>query len=219
MNIEPKSAYISPPTAELTISVVRGTRPEVQITLDLGIPNFTVFSIKFPMVEFERVGMADLTTEAFVALLDEVMAFMISMEYPEPICVELYSLALSSFKEITGESSTQQSISDIAKDNQVESFTSNFNMPLSFVDETQLKVVTAATFIKRSPPEIKFELTSIRPPKNTLSEAARVIRMFRNKTISQQPHPLYLITYDQKGRQVGTIPVSKFKSQLLIKKR
>jgi hypothetical protein len=222
MTIEPKSAYISPPTAELSVSVIRGARPEIQIFLDLGIPNFTVFSIKFPFVEDEKTGMADMTTEAMLALLEEVSAFMISMEYAQPVCVELYSLAMACFNEITAEKSTQVGMSDVEKDNGVQTFTAKFNLPLDFVDETQEKVVLASTFIERSKPQMKFELTSLRPVENTLSDAGRVIRMFRTKTISQQPHPLYLIVYNQQGKGIGTINLKekeKFKNPLLTKRR
>ena len=47
-----KTAYISPTFATLEVSAMHtGLSPTASIVLDLGIPKFTTFSIKFPIPE------------------------------------------------------------------------------------------------------------------------------------------------------------------------
>src|SRR5271166_53000 len=98
-----KQAYISSPNGELNITIVRNERPEVTLTLDLGIPNFTVFSLRFPCVEEKPQGMQEMVAEGVRALLDEVASFMISMNYDQDVIVKLYATALKSFSDMTNE--------------------------------------------------------------------------------------------------------------------
>ena len=42
--------------------------------------------------------------------------------------------------------------------------------------------------------------------------------MYRNRSLKQQPKPLYVVVYDQLGRPTGTIPIGpgkNFKNELL----
>ena len=49
-----KTAYVSPPHGALDITIIRDAQPRVTISLDLGIPNFTVFSMNLPLAEASR---------------------------------------------------------------------------------------------------------------------------------------------------------------------
>jgi hypothetical protein len=208
--LDTKVAYVSAPTGELELTVVRDTaHPFIQITVDLGVPNFTVFSIKFPYTPDEKRAMSELTMEGMAALLDEITAFMLSLSYEDAICTQIYSRILHCFHALALKYPAEE------PNQMVETYVGSFEMPLDFVNETQDKVVTASSQIHRSPKYRKLELTPLLPDKNELPDAARVIRMFRNKTVNQQPKPLYLILYDQKGRGSGVLPVARFKNQLL----
>src|ERR1700728_4498683 len=98
-----KQAYVSPPNGVLEITVIRDAQPRVTLNLDLGIPNFTVFSMKLPLVEDQPKAMSGLIAEAVHVLLDEVAAFMMSVEYTEEMCVQIYATVLAAFKGMSNE--------------------------------------------------------------------------------------------------------------------
>src|SRR5271170_8459369 len=76
-----KTAYVSPELGALDITMIRDGNPRVTIALDLGIPNFTVFSMTFPLAEGAPREMSELIAEAVSILLDEVATFMMAQEY------------------------------------------------------------------------------------------------------------------------------------------
>ena len=55
-----KTAYVAPPLGSLEVTVVRDANPRVLLTLDLGIPNFSVFSMTMPLAEDEPQAMSGL---------------------------------------------------------------------------------------------------------------------------------------------------------------
>jgi 8-oxo-dGTP pyrophosphatase MutT (NUDIX family)/GNAT superfamily N-acetyltransferase len=214
-----KQAYLSPSTGTLDISVIRDSRPSVSITLDLGIPNFTVFSIKIPLVEDAPTSMSSVIAEAVHTLLDEMSAFMISMDFENKVIVLIYSTILTAFKGMTGEADTNKSMDAIGKDPVVKTFEGTFKLPMAFINETFDKVVTASSSktIKRPPPVHRhLELTYEKPAKTTVTDARKVIRDFKNRSIKTQPGPMYVIVYDTFGNPKATIPIGQnFKNQLL----
>jgi hypothetical protein len=208
-----KQSYISPEQGKLEISVIRDAQPRVEMALDLGIPNFTVFSLKMPFVDEPR-AMSGLVAEAVHAMCDEVSAFMLSLLFEEEVIVQLYATVLAAFKQMVNAKDQQQ---DAGKDDMVKTFVASFSLPQAFVNETQKKVITAAgKSIDRSPKMRHLELTYSKPSKPTVNDAAKVIRQYRNRSIKQQPKPLYIVVYDQLGRPSGTLPVDQnFKNKLL----
>ena len=140
-----KNAYLSPATGSLDISIIRDARPYTTISLDLGIPNFTVFSIKLPLVEDTPNAMSQLVAEAVHILLDEVSAFMLSLNFDQQVIVQIYSIVLNCFKGMTGESDTNKALSEVSKDPTVKTFEGTFKMPMEFINETYSKVVTATS--------------------------------------------------------------------------
>jgi 8-oxo-dGTP pyrophosphatase MutT (NUDIX family) len=213
-----KNSYLSPANGMLDITVIRDARPYTLISLDLGIPNFTVFSLKFPLVEDKPNAMSGLVAEAVHTLLDEMSAFMISRGYAEQIIVRVYATVLACFKGMTGEADTNKSMSPISKDPTVKVFEGTFKLPMEFINETYDKVVTAAgKNIKRPPVHRRLELTYEKPMKTTVNDARVVIRNFRNRSLKTQSNPMYIIVYDMMGNPKGTIPLGSaaFKNNLL----
>lgn len=211
-----KQGYISSPNGELTVTTVNNERPEVTIMLDLGIPNFTVFSLKFPSIASNPQGMQEMVSEGLRALLDEVSSFMISMNYDEEVCVKLYATVLKCFKEMTNESDTMSQFSDVSRDPSIKTYEGTFRMPIDFINQTQEKVVTGAgKNIQRSPTVRHLELTTTKPNRNDLGDVARVIRQYKTRSLRQQPKPLYVVVYDSMGRPTGTLPLgNNFKNKL-----
>jgi len=85
-----KTAYVSPPHGVLEIAMIRDANPRVTLSLDLGIPNFTVFSMTFPLAEGAPREMSELIAEAVSVLLDEVASFMMAQEYEDPVIVNMF---------------------------------------------------------------------------------------------------------------------------------
>lgn len=139
-----KQAYVSPPTGVLEITVIRDAQPRVLINLDLGIPNFTVFSLKLPLVEDQPTAMSGLIAESIHVLLDEVASFMMSVEYEEEIIVQTYASVLACFKGMSAEADSSKEQDRAGADPIVKTFEGTFNLPMAFVNETQKRVVTAA---------------------------------------------------------------------------
>lgn len=215
-----KTSYISPPTGALDITVVRDKDPYCTITLDLGIPNFTVFSLKMPVVPARPVDMTALLAEALAALLDEMSAFMLSMNYAEDIIVRIYATVLATFKEMTPESTTDAGMSSIGKDNTIVTYEGSFQLPLPFVNETYDKVVTGAQVVKRMPKQRHIELTVMKPNKVDTQDVGKLIRQYRGRSLKTQPKPMFVMVYDMRGRPAGTVPVGpNFKNTLLKKMR
>jgi hypothetical protein len=213
-----KVAYVSPPEAYLTLTIIRDANPTVVITLDVGMPNHLPhFDLKFPLVE-EGIGgtkVAALVRDALGVLLDEVMAFMQSMEYGRETQVQLYAAALQCFESMGVDSEADAAMPEYTRDNIVKVYEGTFAMPSAFVEETQSQVVTAATKIERVPVNRRIELTKLPPNKTNTYDVEKLIRLYRNRSLKQQPHRLYVMVYDQTGRPVGVAPADRFKSALL----
>jgi hypothetical protein len=212
-----KLAYVSPPEGELTITLIRDANPRVSILLDLGIPNFTVFSMTLPLAEGQPKEMSGLIAEGVHVLLDEVATFMMSMEYEEKVIVNMYAQVLATFKTMSGESDPQREQDPAGQDPTIKSFEGTFAIPMDFINETQKRVVTAKK-IERPVKVRHVQLTYSPKEKIKPSDTARVIRQYRNRSLKQQPKPLYVIVYDQMGRATGTIPIGpgkNFKNELL----
>jgi len=137
-----KTAFISPRDAELTIAIDQGTRSNVTIGLDFGIPNFTQFTITVPITGLEAEAISAYCRQAFGALIDDVSAFMVSLKYDEDAVVDVLSLAEVCFHELTGKDATDAGMSD--PDPNLRVYEGSFKMPEKFVEETFKKVVTAA---------------------------------------------------------------------------
>lgn len=212
---EEKQAYVSSPLGELDITLIRDAHPCVQITIDLGIPNFTVFSLKYPLIQGETRAMTELTYEALAAVLDDITAFMLNLKFSDEVCTLIYSCVLNCFKGLSMDSDAGYTEDHAFNENMVQTYRGTFSMPLDFVDETYDRVVTASSVLHRVPPTRKLLMTPFVPPRSKLNEAARVIRMFRNKVIRQQPRPMYLVLYDQTGRPAAAQPYNRFKNKLL----
>lgn len=211
-----KAAYLSPSTGLLEITAVRDARPFLNISLDLGIPNFTVFSMKLPLAEDDPKTMSGLIAEALHVLLDEVSAFMLSCEYREEVIVQIYAAVLACFNGMTSEADTDKGQSQAGQDAFIKTFEGTFNIPSQFVNETQEKVVTAATRIQRLPQVRRLELSHSKPHVTTVEDTERAIRQYRTRTIKTQPSPMYVLVFDQMGRPKGTIPVgNNFPKKLL----
>jgi len=214
-----KTAYVSPPLAELYITVIRDSNPTVILSLDMGMPIYLPhFDLKFPLVEEGNgTSMAHLVREALTVLLDEVMLFMQSMEYDREVQVELYAAALTCFEGLGVDSEADAAMPAYTRDNIVKVYEGTFPMPQAFVEETQDRVVTAATKVQRPPATRRIELTKLPPTKPTTNEIEKIIRLYRNRSLKQQPHRLFVLVYDQVGRPAGIVPIDNWKNTLLKK--
>ena len=214
-----KVAYVSPPLAELNITMIRDANPTVILSLDVGMPTYLPhFDLKFPLIsEGTGAKMAALVREALGVLLDEVMHFMTSMGYEREAQVQLYAAALQCFESMGVDSEADAMMPEYTRDNVVKIYEGTFAMPAGFVDETQRAVVLAATKVQRIPVNRRIELTKLPPNKTNTYDVEKLIRLYRNRSLQQQPHRLFVMVYDQTGRPVGTLPADKFKSNLLKK--
>jgi hypothetical protein len=214
-----KTAYVSPPHGLLEITIIRDANPRVSIALDLGIPNFTVFSMTFPLAEGHPRQMSELIAEAVNVLLDEVASFMIAQEYDESVIVKMYQVVLNSFKSMSTEADTAKDQDARGADPTVQIYEGTFDIPMEFINETQKRVVTGGVKkIERTPKVRHIELRYSPKEKIKPTDTARVIRQYRNRSLKQQPKPMFVIVYDQLGRATGTIPIGTgktFKNQLL----
>ncbi len=212
-----KTAYIGPPLAELYLTIIRDANPVFVLSLDLGIPNgMPQFEIKMPLPDGKATQTAKVVREALGALLDEALAFFQSMRYSQELQVQMYAAALQCFEGITTEAEAEAMVPDYAKDNVVRVYEGTFPIPQAFVNETQQRVVTAATNVKRVPAVRRIELTKLPPPKVQPNEIEKLIRMYRGRSLENQPHRLYMMVYDQAGRPAGVLPVqNQWKNTLL----
>jgi GNAT superfamily N-acetyltransferase len=137
-----KTAYLSPKAAELTVAFDFGARPRSTIMLDLGIPNFTVFALTFPIDGLTGADLVAYTEDALEAVLDEVAAFMMTLKYSEDQIITLFNLARQCFRSITVKDASDSQMPD--HDNAIQMYEGTFEIPAEFVDETHLRVITAA---------------------------------------------------------------------------
>lgn len=211
-----KTGYISPQQGTLEISTIRDAQPRVILTADLGIPNFTVFSMTLPLVENQPTTMSELMAEAIHVLCDEIANFMLAMDFKEEVIVQTYGTILNCYKSMSKETDSDKQEGEMTEDDFVKVYTGTFNLPQTFVNETQNRVVTAGKVIKRPPVYRKIELSTEKPAKPTTTDVARVIRQYRNRSLRTQPKPLFVVVYDQVGRPSGTLSLGpQFKNKLL----
>jgi hypothetical protein len=105
---------------------------------------------------------------------------------------------------------------EYTRDNVVKTYEGRFPLPMSFINETQERVVTAATKVERVPATRRIELTKLPPQKTTPNDVERIVRMYKNRSLKTQPKPMYIVVYDVFGKPTGTIRVpSQWKSNLL----
>src|SRR5580658_3957744 len=212
-----KVAYVSPPHGVLEIVIIRDANPRVTIALDLGIPNFTVFSMNMPLAEGEPQAMSQLIAEAVHVLLDEVSTFMLTMEYDERVIVNIYATVLATFKTMSTESDPSKEQDAIGADPTVQIYEGTFDIPMDFINETQQRVVTAKK-LERPVKVRHLELTYSPKQKTKPSDTARVIRQYRGRSLRTQPKPMFVVVYDQLGKATGVIPIGtgkNFKNELL----
>jgi hypothetical protein len=207
-----KTAYLSPSTGTLEITAVRSLQPTASIVLDLGIPNFTVFSIKFPISSSDPMEFRQVSSEALGVMLDEMTAFMISTGYKQNVIAGIYALALDCYKGMIANDNPAKR----EKDPTIGSIRGAFRLPPEFINETQKCVVTAAKTVKRSPRERKLEFTPSRPLTPSKNDVLKAIKRYRFQSIKSQPYPLYLVVYDNMGRPKGTLSLGPgFHNELL----
>ena len=208
-----KKSYISSPKGLLDITIVRDKDPQVTITLDLGIPNFTVFSLKIPVIEDDAKGMVELLREALCALLDELSAFMMSLDFEEQIMVQIYATVLMSFENLQINSTDK---SPVGKDSSVVTYEATFPIPQTFVNETYNKVVTGSSIVKRVPATRHIELTPLKKQETTKWDVEKAIQRYRGKNLLNQPKRLFVVVYDAWGKPKGTVQLGpNFRQQTL----
>ena len=205
-----KDSYLSPAAGTLEIAAMRQGQPTASIVLDLGIPKFPVFSIKFPIPPREPGVFNQVASEALAVMLDEMTAFMLSLHYRKEIIAQIYALALACYKELAEKDKSE------AQEPTLKTVRGKFLIPIEFVNETQKHLVTAHKEVKRSPHEIKMELSPTRPVKPSKSDILKAIRKYRFKSIKSQPFPLYIVVYDSNGEAKGTLALGpNFHNELL----
>ena len=209
-----KQSYLSPVSGTLEIAFLRLGHPTVVITLDLGIPNFTVFSFKFSIPQGEPGDLQQLLGEAIVALLDEMTAFMLSTGYRKEVIAKVYALVLACYKDMAAGGKQK---GDRDKDPAMASTRGSFKLPMEFIDETQRHVVTASSKkIERSPKVRAMEFLPARTIKPQTGDVLKAIRKYRFQNIKTQPFPMYIVVYDQMGNPKGTLSLGpNFHNELL----
>jgi hypothetical protein len=209
----PKTAYLSPKDAELTVTIDMTTRKQVTISLDLGIPRFTRFAITIPVEDLEGDAVLEYAQQAFSAMLDEILAFMLSLNYDRERMVEFTRLAEGCFAGINLEDATDHGMN--STDPNVRMYEANFEIPVDFIEETHQRVVTAGSVVRRLPEKREIQLTKIKT--NPIDgNAARAIRLYKNRALKSTPRPFYVVIYDQMGRTRGAIPLAtNWESKLL----
>jgi hypothetical protein len=208
-----KTAYLSPKEAELTVTIDRTARHLVAISLDLGIPRFTRFAITIPVQDMPGEEVLEYAHQAFSALVDEVLLFMVSLSYDEQEMVLFTKLVTKCWESLNMEDASDAGMN--GSDPVLRMYEASFDIPASFVEETHTRVVTAKS-VSRLPNVRKLQLVDVRPdPMDTTP--ARTIRMFRNRSLKSMPKPFYILVYDQKGRVRGTVPLARNWESRLIK--
>ena len=208
-----KQSYLSPSTGTLEITAVRSLQPTASIVLDLGIPKFTVFSIKFPLPNGDPLAFQQVASEALGVMLDEMAAFMISTGYKKEVIARVYALALDCYKGMVTADNPEQR----EKDPTIGSVRGEFPLPPEFINETQKCVVTAsAKQIKRMPRKRQMEFVPERPLTPSKNDVLKAIKRYRFQSIKSQPFPLYLVVYDNMGQPKGTLSLGPgFHNELL----
>src|SRR5258708_37259224 len=100
-----------------------------------------------PLAEGEPKKMSELIAEAVHVLLDEVASFMMAQEYDEQVIVNMYATVLATFKSMSAESDTSKEQDILGQDPTVKTFEGTFDIPMDFINETQIRVVTGAIMI------------------------------------------------------------------------
>src|SRR5208337_2739704 len=117
-----KNSYISPQQGTLELNVIRDAQPRMEIVLDLGIPNFTVFVIKLPLVTNQPKTMSELMAEAIHVLCDEVANFMLAMDYAQEVIVQTYGTILNCYKGMSKETDSDKAQGELTEDDFVKTF-------------------------------------------------------------------------------------------------
>ena len=130
-----KNSYISPDKGELEVDIIHDAQPRVCLSLDLGIPNFTVFSMKIPLIEGHG-EMAGLIAESVQVLLDEVASFMLSLHFKDEVISKVYAIVSTAYKNVSEKESGNSELP-------LTTFRIKFDIPQEFIDETQNKVIIA----------------------------------------------------------------------------
>ena len=207
----PKTAYLSPKEAELTISIEDGARAKVTISLDLGIPNFTRFAINFPCDGLLSDEIDSYARQAFEALLDSLTAFMISMKYDEDRITAITQAADACFMGLGNDDASDAGLDP---DRGIRMYEGHFELPIEFVEETHKRVVLAGK-VQRSP---EFREITLRPlaTEEIDSLPEPHIQMFRDMITKTTPKPFSVQVIDKPSEERARGPKPReWESRLL----
>ncbi len=208
-----KIAYVAPTSGELSITIQDGERPKVTLSLDLGIPNFTRFSISVPVENLQNSEIDMFCRQAFEALLQNVTAFLVSMKYSEELAAQVLANAEDAFISLDADAASDADMPD--QDRRLRLYEAAFDLPEEFAWETREKVVTASV-VRRVPQVRKIELIPLDQVTPT-GTPAKTIEFYLDQATRSTPRAFAVNVVEQaapgKGKDwekrrvvAGTVP-------------
>jgi replicative DNA helicase len=135
---------------------------------------------------------------ALQAMCDDVLGFLLTMDFGEAEAQMVYAQILSAYEAIK--------TTDIKENNDGGSLLYEAVFPLDqdFINKTHEKIVTATKRTENAARPVKrMQVIQKVPRGQALPEAKAIIQKYRNRALKGQPRPMYLLVYDYNGRPMG----------------
>jgi hypothetical protein len=193
-----KTSYISPDTAQLEITLISQGRPEALVSLDMGIPQWPVWSIRVPMDDEDGETILNMAVQA---MAEDLLFFLLSMEFDEELAKSLFAMVMLGYDKVK--------IIEPGMDGDSASYRVDIPLDEVFVKEVHKTIITAAatkrnnTSVKPIRPVRRMEMVRQIPKGKALTDAQRIIQKYKNRSLKGQPRPLFILVYDTNGRPIG----------------
>jgi hypothetical protein len=186
-----KTAFVQEKYGIFTISISREAHPIAQLIVDLGIPNFSIFSMTVPIEPDDKAQTTVIIMRAFEVLVEQIKVFLGENEFESDGGI-IDSLITSI---------------DEAKLN-IELSGPSFMYEVPFAVGNEFHSAVAERFCGRAKfagkPENLFEkyrkeIKDERP----IDDARKVINRYKNNLYKTNPGPMYIMMYDRFGKPSG----------------
>jgi hypothetical protein len=147
------------------------------------------------MDPYDGAAILDLAVQA---LAEDVLNFLLVMEFQEKEAQMIFAKILSAYETIKASDTKEDA------DGGALLYETTFSIEQEFVDATHESIVTAASRSEEvSRPVKKMQVIQTIQRGKALPEAKQIIQKYRNRALKGQPRPMYLLVYDYNGRPVG----------------
>lgn len=208
-----KRAFVLSEQGVVNIYFIRDEHPRIQWLIDLGIPNFSVFMLELP-IPLENPAHTEIVFhEGTALLLEQIKVFLEQNEFGQD--GGLFDNIIKAIKETEINMHSQEPLTG---------YEILFPLGVSFYQKVLDRLVKQRTASRETDASMAVWKAPMsnntryvpnegkvlkQKDQTALRDAQRLIDQYKGSIYKHSPGPLYVILYDQNGRQTGVSRVTQ----------